>query len=104
MRDAGGHRGRGLAKTIDWSLVICWLVLILIGWANIYASVHSSEPSSIFDWTSRSGKQFVWMATSLGIAVLILFIIPMQEYLRKPAENTAQAGRACLIAVLIPWL
>ena len=80
MRDAGGHRGRGLAKTIDWSLVICWLVLILIGWANIYASVHSSEPSSIFDWTSRSGKQFVWMATSLGIAVLILFIIPPRAY------------------------
>ncbi len=80
MIDAGGHRGRGLAKTIDWSLVICWLVLILIGWANIYASVHSSEPSSIFDWTSRSGKQFVWMATSLGIAVLILFIIPPRAY------------------------
>ena len=80
MREAGGHRGRGLAKTIDWSLVICWLVLILIGWANIYASVHSSEPSSIFDWTSRSGKQFVWMATSLGIAVLILFIIPPRAY------------------------
>ncbi len=80
MRDAGGHRGRGLAKTIDWNLVICWLVLILIGWANIYASVHSSEPSSIFDWTSRSGKQFVWMATSLGIAVLILFIIPPRAY------------------------
>ena len=80
MRDAGGHRGRGLATTIDWSLVICWLVLILIGWANIYASVHSSEPSSIFDWTSRSGKQFVWMATSLGIAVLILFIIPPRAY------------------------
>ena len=80
MRDAGGHRGRGLAKTIDWSLVICWLVLILIGWANIYASVHSSEPSSIFDWTSRSGKQFVWMVTSLGIAVLILFIIPPRAY------------------------
>ena len=80
MRDAGGHRGRGLAKTIDWSLVICWLVLILIGWANIYASVHASEPSSIFDFASRSGKQFVWMATALGIASLILFVIPPRIY------------------------
>ena len=80
MRDAGGHRGRGLAKTIDWSLVFCWLALILIGWANIYASVHASEPASIFDFGSRSGKQFVWMVTAMGIAVLLLFIIPPRTY------------------------
>ena len=80
MRDAGGHRGRGLAKTIDWSLVICWLMLILIGWANIYASIHASEPSSIFDFDGRSGKQFVWMVTALVIAVLILFVIPPRIY------------------------
>ena len=76
----GGHRGRGLAKTIDWWLVACWFMLIMIGWANIYASIHSSEPSSIFDFASRSGKQFVWMATSLGLAGLILFVINPRFY------------------------
>ena len=76
MKSAGGYRQRGLTKTIDWSLVFCWLILILIGWANIYASVHASEPASIFDFASRSGKQFVWMTTALVIAVIILFIIP----------------------------
>ena len=80
MRTAGGYRSRGLGKTIDWSLVICWLIMILIGWVNIYASVHSSEPSSIFDWTSRSGKQFVWMASALVIALIILFAIPPRFY------------------------
>ena len=80
MRTAGGYRSRGLGKTIDWSLVICWLIMILIGWVNIYASVHSSEPSSIFDWTSRSGKQFVWMASALVIALIILFAVPPRFY------------------------
>ena len=80
MRSAGGYRNRSLAKTIDWSLVICWLLLILIGWANIYASVHASEPASILDFSSRSGKQFVWMATALVIAVFILFVIPPRIY------------------------
>ena len=80
MRNAGGFGRRGLGKTIDWSLVICWLVMILIGWVNIYASIHSSEPSSIFDWTSRSGKQFIWMVSALGIALTILFIIPPRVY------------------------
>ncbi len=75
MRNAGGNRDRGLLKTIDWKLVICYLLLIFIGWANIYASVHSSEPASIFDFDCRSGKQFVWMMTALAIACIILFVL-----------------------------
>ena len=80
MRDTGGHKGRGLAKTIDWKLVICYLLLVLIGWANIYASVHSSEPASIFDFDSRSGKQFVWIVTALIIASIILFVLNPRIY------------------------
>lgn len=80
MIDLGGHRGRGLAKTIDWWLVACWFLMTMIGWANIYASVHSSEPSSIFDFASRSGKQFVWILTAVGLAGLILFVIPPRAY------------------------
>ncbi len=80
MRTAGGNRNRGLAKTIDWKLVICYLLLILIGWANIYASIHSSEPASIFDFDCRSGKQFVWMMTALAIAAIILFVLSPRIY------------------------
>ena len=80
MRDLGGHRGRGLMKTIDWRLVVYYLLLILIGWANIYASVHSSEPTSIFDWECRSGKQFVWILTSFVLAVIILFALSPRIY------------------------
>ena len=96
MRSAGGHRSRSLTKTIDWSLVFCWFILILIGWANIYASIHASEPSSIFDFASRSGKQFVWMATALGIAVIILFVIPPRIY-----ESAALPIYAFVIFLLI---
>ena len=80
MRTAGGYRDRGLAKSIDWWLVICWVLLVCIGWANIYASIHSTEPDSIFDWGCRSGKQFVWIMTSLGIAGVIMFLIPPRFY------------------------
>ena len=96
MRSAGGYRNRGILKTIDWSLVFCWLILILIGWANIYASVHASEPASIFDFASRSGKQFVWMVTALGIAVFILFIVPPRIY-----ESAALPIYAFVILLLI---
>ncbi len=80
MRDISGNRGRGLMKTIDWTLVVCYLILVLVGWANIYASVHSSEPASIFDFSCRSGKQFVWIMTSIVIAAVILFLINPRIY------------------------
>jgi len=75
MLEPSNQYKRGLKQAIDWKLVICYLVLVFIGWINIYASVHSAEPSSIFDWSVRSGKQFVWICTSLGLAALILFVL-----------------------------
>ena len=79
MRNLEGH-SRGLVKSTDWRLVIYYLLLILIGWANIYASVHSSEPTSIFDWDCRSGKQFVWILTSFALAAIILFVFNPRLY------------------------
>jgi rod shape-determining protein RodA len=70
-----GSFDRGLRKTVDWRLVICYLLLVLIGWINIYASIHSTEPASIFDWTARSGKQFVWILTAFVLDIFILFVI-----------------------------
>ncbi len=72
----GSYRNRGMGHSFDWKLVICYLLLVFIGWINIYASVHSSDPASIFDWSVRSGKQFVWILTAFGLAGLILFVIP----------------------------
>lgn len=66
---------RGLKQTVDWKLVIYYLLLVLIGWMNVYASIHSANPSSIFDLSVRSGKQFIWICSSIGLAALILFAI-----------------------------
>ena len=67
---------RGLKQSIDWKLIGAYILLVLIGWVNIYASIHSENPTTIFDWNFRSGKQFVWMLTSFGLAGFILFVLP----------------------------
>lgn len=66
---------RNLRQTVDWKLVLCYIAIVLIGWVSIYASVHSTEPSSIFDPGCRSGKQFVWIIVALLFDALILFTI-----------------------------
>ncbi|MCQ2182685.1 MAG: rod shape-determining protein RodA [Bacteroidales bacterium] len=80
-------RTRALKDAIDWRLIVCYLVLILIGWINIYAAIHSSEPSSILDWSCRSGKQAVWIGTALILDILILFVISprLWEVISTPA-------------------
>ena len=70
-----GSFDRGLGKTVDWTLVGCYLLLVLIGWVIIYASIHSTEPASIFDWSARSGKQAIWILTAVLLDVFILFVI-----------------------------
>ena len=72
---ANHSSGRGLGQTVDWVLILCYVALVLIGWLSIYASIHSSEPSSIFDLSCRSGKQFLWFGISLVANVLILFVV-----------------------------
>ena len=65
---------RTLKQSVDWKLVVCYLLLVLIGWINIYAASHAAEVASMLDFSVRSGKQFVWILTSLGLAALILFV------------------------------
>ncbi|MBO6160143.1 MAG: rod shape-determining protein RodA [Bacteroidales bacterium] len=64
-----------MKHSVDWRLVVTYLLLILIGWVNIYASIHSEGPASIFDFSFRCGKQFVWILTAVALAALILFVI-----------------------------
>ena len=76
-----------LKNSVDWSLVISYLLLVIFGWMNIYSSVHSGEGLAVFDFASRSGKQLVWILTAFGIALAILFLIksPLWEVISTPA-------------------
>ena len=90
---------RGIKKSVDWALVITYLLLILIGWVNIYASIHSDGPASIFDFNFRCGKQFVWILTALGLAATILFVINAQFW--ESASVPLYLGVLCLLVAVI---
>ena len=60
--------------SIDWILVLVYILLILMGWLNIYAAVYDETHQSIFDITMRYGKQLMWMGAALIIAAVVLII------------------------------
>jgi len=59
---------------VDRISVVIYLILILMGWLNIYAAVYNEEHSSIFDMSQKYGKQMIWIGTSLILAFIILII------------------------------
>ncbi len=65
---------------IDWIMVVCYLLLVLFGWFNIYASSIGDTDASIFSFATRSGNQLVWIGISILSAVLILTVIDAQFY------------------------
>lgn len=59
---------------IDWITVSLYLVMMLIGWLNIYAAVYNEDHKSIFDFSQRYGKQLIWIIAAIFIAILMLNI------------------------------
>ena len=65
---------------MDIPLVVSWLLLIFIGWINIFASIYSEEHSTIFDMSQRYGMQFIWIITAMVLAACILFLFNSKIY------------------------
>ncbi len=65
---------RGIFSNIDWITVIFYLLLVGMGWINIYASVYNEEHQLITDLSQKYGKQMIWIVTSILLATVILII------------------------------
>jgi rod shape determining protein RodA len=63
-----------LWANIDWVTVSLFLIMVFLGWINIYASVFNQEHKSIFDTTQLYGKQLIWIGAALAIGFFILII------------------------------
>ncbi|MBG0861302.1 MAG: rod shape-determining protein RodA [Bacteroidales bacterium] len=59
---------------LDKITIVIFLLMVTIGWFNIYAAVYNEEHKAILDLSQRYGKQFVWIIATLVIAVFILII------------------------------
>jgi rod shape determining protein RodA len=67
-------------RKLDWIMVGCYLLLILFGWINIYASSYEVESANIFSLNQRSGMQMLWIGITFIAIALILFVINPRFY------------------------
>jgi rod shape determining protein RodA len=65
---------KGIFANIDWIMVALYLVLVLMGWLNIYAAVYDESHSHIFDLSQKYGKQVIWILAAFVLALITLMI------------------------------
>jgi rod shape determining protein RodA len=63
-----------ITANLDWFTIFLYLLLIFMGWVNIYAAVYNEEHQSMFDMTQNYGRQLFWIVTSLVLCGVILTI------------------------------
>jgi rod shape determining protein RodA len=61
-------------KNIDKPTFIIYILLVLIGWINIYAAVYDENHQSILDIQRNYGKQLIWIVSAFFIGFMILLI------------------------------
>ena len=65
-------KNQSVTNNLDWISVIIYILLVIMGWSNIYSSSLSlSEDNYIFDLSQFYGKQLL----SIGLTVPLIFVV-----------------------------
>ena len=73
------RKAKNIFANIDLVTIVIYLILVLFGWVNIYASQYNDDILFALDFSSRYGKQFYFIIISL-VAALIILIIDWKFY------------------------
>ncbi|WP_298782200.1 rod shape-determining protein RodA [uncultured Polaribacter sp.] len=58
---------------IDWILVFIFMILVGFGWVNIYAASKTDESFQFLNFSTKYGKQFIFILLSIPLIIIILF-------------------------------
>ncbi|MBU2995458.1 rod shape-determining protein RodA [Cellulophaga baltica] len=63
--------GKSVLKRLDWLSILIFILLVTIGWVNIYASTYS-EDELAFNFSSIYGKQILFIGINFILIIVIL--------------------------------
>ena len=53
--------------------MVLFILLVSFGWVNIYAASVTDENQQVFDFTTKYGKQLIWIGLSIPLIIVVLF-------------------------------
>jgi rod shape determining protein RodA len=68
-------KNQSVTNNLDWISVIIYLIMVIMGWLNIYSSSLSTvEDSVVFDLSTFYGKQLMYIAFTIPLIFMILAV------------------------------
>ncbi|MDL5049212.1 rod shape-determining protein RodA [Oscillatoria amoena NRMC-F 0135] len=93
------RRDEAISNKMDWVTVLIYIVMVLLGWLNIFAAVYDETANqSIFDFSLNSGRQLMFIAAS-AIIILAILIVDMRFY---EAAAWLMYGAVIFLLILVP--
>lgn len=93
------RRDDAISNKMDWVTVLIYIVMVLLGWFNIFAAVYDETANqSIFDFSLNSGRQLMFIAAS-AIIILAILIVDMRFY---EAAGWLIYGAVIFLLILVP--
>lgn len=93
-------RSGNIGQNVDWITIGLFLVLVFFGWLNIYGASYTFDQTSIFDFSNRAGKQFVWIIGSMVLGTVLLLI----DYKTYDVLAYIAYGAMILLLLVTPFL
>jgi len=93
-------RSGNIWQHVDWITIGIFIGLAIFGWLNIYGASYTFDQTSIFDFSNRAGKQFVWIMGSLVMGFVLLLI----DYKTYDTLAYVAYGAMLLLLLATPFL
>ena len=61
-------------KSLDWVSICVYLILIIFGWFSVCGASYDYGDRDFLDFSTRTGRQFVWIICSFGIGFILLML------------------------------
>ncbi len=58
---------------VDWILVFIYIILVGFGWLNIYAASVTEEDTNLLSFSTKYGKQLIFICFTIPLIIIILF-------------------------------
>ena len=63
-----------VTKSVDWITIVIYLALVVLGWISVCGASYDYGEMNFFSMDTRTGKQLLWIACSLGLGFIILML------------------------------
>jgi rod shape determining protein RodA len=63
-----------ISGSIDWVTITIYMILVTLGWFSIFTASAGADVTDFFDLSTRYGKQILWIALAVVLALIILVI------------------------------